>query len=244
MPSSKEKLIRQSETGKPSAALVHEFELSLASRDTQHETRHVLFSPMHYESGYAYPLILWLHGRGKTDERQLMKVMPVVSMRNYVGIAPRGLPCAWENAGESLGWGDSDADFFAAQKRVFDCLEIARKKCHINKKRIFLVGCHEGGTMAFQLGLQFPNVFAGVVSLGGPFPRGNLGQFHAVRKLPFLLSVGRESKDFSASRLAQDMRLFHAAGMSVTVRQYPGSEPLSVMMLEDVNRWLMERITR
>ena len=221
--------------------LVHEFEQSLISHETEHETKHVLFSPLHYESGYAYPLIVWLHARGKADERQLMKVMPTVSMRNYVAIAPRGLET--DSDPEQYGWPDSDHGFFEAQKRIFDCIDIARRKCHINKRRVFLVGCNEGGTMAFQLGLCFPDRFAGIISLGGRFPRGNLSQLHAIRKLPCLLSVGRESQTLPTQDIAKDMTLFHTAGMAVTVRQYPGGDGLSIAMLEDVNRWIMERVT-
>lgn len=59
-----------------------------STTDTAHP--HVLFSPVHYESGYAYPLLVWLHGGG-SDERQVMKVMPAISMRNYVAVAPQGV---------------------------------------------------------------------------------------------------------------------------------------------------------
>jgi len=225
--------------------LVHEFELSLASHDTCHETRHVLFSPLHYEAGYAYPLLIWLHGHGKSDERQLLKVMPTISMRNFVAIAPRGLPegpAHSDQLDDQLGWPNSEETFFETQKRVFDSLAIARDKCHIHPKRVYLVGYNEGGTMAFQIGMRFPESFAGVVSLGGDFPQGNLGKLHAIRKLPCLLSVGRESRELPMHKIARNMSLFHTAGMSVTVRQYPGANELSVAMLEDVNRWIMERV--
>ena len=48
-----------------------------------------MFGPLHYEAGYAYPLIVWLHGWGD-DETQLKRVMPLVSMQNFVAVAPRG----------------------------------------------------------------------------------------------------------------------------------------------------------
>ena len=53
------------------------------------DTVYTLFAPLHYEPGYSYPLIVWLHGHGN-DERQLVRIMPLVSMRNYVAVAPRG----------------------------------------------------------------------------------------------------------------------------------------------------------
>ena len=49
---------------------------------------HAWFLPLHYEHGYAYPLIVWLHGHGD-DERQLRRIMPLLSMRNYLAVAPR-----------------------------------------------------------------------------------------------------------------------------------------------------------
>ena len=38
-------------------------------------------------------------------------------------------------------------------------------------------------------------------------------------------------------------RLFHAAGMSVTLRQYPGGDDLNTQMLHDIDVWLMEQVT-
>ena len=54
---------------------------------------HALFAPLHYESNYAYPLIVWLHG-ANDDERQLKRIMPFVSLRNYVAVSPRGTVAA------------------------------------------------------------------------------------------------------------------------------------------------------
>ena len=52
---------------------------------------HSFFVPLHYEPNYAYPLLVWLHGPGESHSA-LKQVMPHVSMRNYVGVAPNWLP--------------------------------------------------------------------------------------------------------------------------------------------------------
>jgi len=244
---------------------IHDFERSLATHDTTHETPHTLFSPMHYEPGYAYPLIIWLHGKSSAAERQLMKIMPIVSMRNYVAVAPRGAElfsvspvtdASTQRMSQSLaeaknvtvqyGWPDLDAGFDLAQNRVFDCLQIASEKCNISKRRVFLAGFDDGGTMAFRVALRFPQYFAGVVSLCGAFPQGktSLGRLDAIRNMPCLMSVGRDSPVFPPTEAAKQMTLFHTAGMAVTVRQYPCRQELSTHMLEDVNRWIMERVTQ
>ena len=67
------------------------FQVNSASFSThQSDFPHALFAPMHYTPGYAYPLIVWLHGHGG-DERQLQRVMPSVSMQNYMAVALRGI---------------------------------------------------------------------------------------------------------------------------------------------------------
>ena len=55
-------------------------------RSTLAETR---FVPQRYEPNYAYPLLVLFHGRGG-DEDQLIRALPSVSWRNYVGLGLRG----------------------------------------------------------------------------------------------------------------------------------------------------------
>lgn len=79
-----------------SATLTPSLPPSLATRTTERirlrgeeTTPFATFAPMRYEPGYAYPLVIWLHG-ALGDERQLRQVMPKISMQNFVAVAPRG----------------------------------------------------------------------------------------------------------------------------------------------------------
>lgn len=223
---------------------------------------HVLFSPMHYEAGYAYPLIVWLHGP-ESDERQITRVMPTISMRNYVGVAPQGM--AMDPTGiargpkydiseliEGLGhapkprydWPQNIEAIEEAEHRVFECIDVARQRCNIAPDRIFLVGFGTGGTMALRLAMLYPDMFGGVVSLCGAFPEGHLPlrQWTAARGLPTLLTVGNTSETFSLAQAARMLTLYHTAGIPIDVREYPCGQELSSSMLEDLNRWLMERV--
>src|SRR5580698_11026646 len=48
-----------------------------------------VFVPENYEPNYAYPLVVWLHDAGRS-ERDIVDVLPHISMRNYLGLALRG----------------------------------------------------------------------------------------------------------------------------------------------------------
>ena len=133
----------------------------------------------------------------------------------------------------------------AAEASVFDCLETAREKFSVAPHRIFLAGYQAGGTMAFRLGLKYPRRFAGILSLGGPFPTGNspLAYFEQARQLPLFIAQGRYSELYPVETTCQELRLFHAAGMHVTLRQYPCGDELNAQMLHDMNVWIMELVT-
>jgi len=208
---------------------------------------HAIFAPLHYESGYAYPLIVWLHGRDG-NERQLLRVMPLVSMRNYVAVAPRGMPTANAGGGkqgERYGWMQTDDHIQQASQRVFDSIMLAGHKFHVDPQRIFLCGFDGGGTMAVRVAMNYPSRFAGVISLCGALPSGGtpLGNLVAARRLAIFLAAGRTSRKYTAAHVCRDLRLLHAAGLSISLRQYPCGHELMPQMLSDVDRWIIEQIT-
>lgn len=205
---------------------------------------HAVFAPMHYERKYAYPLIVWLHGPQDT-EHQLKRVMPLVSMRNYVAVAPRGTTTMETQSGDAAyGWGDSPEQIREAEERVFDCIEAVRERFHIAPRRVFLAGLFEAGTMAYRVALSQPQAFAGVISLGGRFPKGDrpLRRLDEIRSLPFLLSAGSGGHRYSERAACEDLRLMHTAGMSVTLRLYPCGDELTTQMLADMDHWTMDLV--
>lgn len=204
--------------------------------------KHTIFAPMHYERNYAYPLLVWLHGHGG-DERQLRRIMPLISMRNYVAVAPRGVLQA--DGSKGFTWGSSAATAAESAHRVFECVDAVKERFNIADHRVFLAGCDCGGTMAFRIALQYPGQFAGALTVGGPFPAdGNpLSELRRARRLPLFIAQGRESNTYPLDRTCEELCLFHAAGLSVTLRQYPGGDELSTQILHDIDVWVMEQVT-
>jgi len=201
-----------------------------------------LFAPHHYEPNYGYPLLVWLHGPGD-DERQLCRIMPHVSLRNYVGAGPRG-SCPPEAGQAGFRWRQVEEAIESAHQRVSDAIELACTRYHVAEDRIFLGGFQCGGTMALRIGLQSPHCFAGVLSVGGAFPANQapLSQLRALRQLPIFIAQGRESELYPMDVSCDELRLFHSASLHVTLRQYPCGDELTTQMLHDMDIWMMERI--
>src|SRR3954471_18119266 len=63
------------------------------------------FIPQRYEPNYAYPLLVTFHARGG-DEQQMVRSMPALSWRNYVGLSLRGPELVVKRGRpEGFGWG-------------------------------------------------------------------------------------------------------------------------------------------
>ena len=207
-------------------------------------TQTALFTPLHYEPNYAYPLLVWLHGPGD-DENQLKRIMPLVSLRNYVAVAVRG-PSQVHRAGGRTGytWTRHRALVTLADEPVFDAIEMAQSRFNVSPDRIFLAGFDCGGTMAFRLGMDHPRHFAGVLSLCGEFPAGRtpLRRLTEARRLPIFLTSGRDSRRYPPMTVCDHLRLFHSAGMQVALRQYPCGHEITPGMLADMDRWIMDQV--
>ena len=230
----------------------------------EQDTIHAIFAPIHYEPGYSYPLVVWLHGPGG-DERQLLRIMPLVSMRNYVAVAPRGVIIASRegviapregviapreggisSAAEktTYGWSHAEQDLQQAEQRIFDSIEIAFHRYNIHSRRIFLAGFDTGGTMALRVAMNHPYKFAGVLSLGGCMPTGGapLSRLPEARQLAVFLAAGRRSAIYDEQQVCGDLRLLHTAGMSITLRLYGCGHEIAPQMLSDVDHWIIEQV--
>ena len=217
---------------------------------------HILFSPLHYEPNYAYPLFIWLHGKGE-DERQLMRLMPHLSMRNYVAVAPRGF-CYEANAPDktetypfnlsveaiqsrqkaSYDWHISYESLSMIEARVFDCIATAQDRCHIRDDRIFLAGFGSGGTAALRLGMLYPESFCGVAAIGGNYPID--GQVRPHWETDRSLSVFLGVDDLTQPDASRMLELFYTGGISVHLQEYSRTERLLPEMIADINRWIMQ----
>ncbi len=159
------------------------------------------FIPQRYEPNYAYPLLALLHARGG-DEQQMVRSMPALSWRNYVGLSLRGPEVACKRGRpEGFGWGApyarpdwrfpqpgstlSEGEIVrrrllegctdpidTLEDGIFSAIRQTRRALHVHSERIFLVGCGEGAAVAYRLGLSYPERFAGVVAINGWLPGG------------------------------------------------------------------------
>src|SRR5271166_5549511 len=106
------------------------------------------FLPTGYEPNYPYPLVVFFHGHGGSEE-QILKLAPRLSRRNYVCIGLRG-PKTVESRDErpAFSWGSDGDDHSHLEDYVFRAVEQTRRAYHIHSERIYLAGFCEGANVA------------------------------------------------------------------------------------------------
>jgi phospholipase/carboxylesterase len=199
--------------------------------------------PTGYEPNYPYPLLVFLHGHGSSED-QVLRLAPRLSRRNYICIAPRG-PRALETRDGRLAytWGDGQDDS-AVEEYVLHAIAQTRRYYHVHSERIYLAGFREGATLAYRLGLTFPERFAGVISLNGCLPRrgGPLLRLPEVRSLRVLIGHGIANAIVPLGLARNDYRLLYTAGLDVRMLTYAANHRIHPDMLRDIDRWIMHRI--
>lgn len=201
------------------------------------------FLPTGYEPGYAYPLLVFFHGRG-SDEEHILRLAPRLSRRNFICIGIRGTQPVDLHEDGRLGysWGSEDNYDAQVEDYVLQAVGQTCENYHINTQRIYLAGVNEGATLAYRLGLTFADRFAGVIALNGNMPRYRSPALRMplVRNMRVFIGHGYANAIVPLSIAKENFRLLYTAGVNATLKTYPTNHRLHVDMLKDVNRWIVE----
>src|SRR5207253_2297542 len=150
------------------------------------------FLPTGYEPNYPYPLIVFLHGHGGSEEG-VLRLAPRLSRRNYICIGLRGpeIIGAREDGRPCCTWGHDGQSQNLIEDYFIRAVEDTRRTYHVHSERIFLAGVCEGATQAYRLAFAMPDRIAGVIALNGALPRGGpLFRMPAIRHHKMLIGHG------------------------------------------------------
>jgi phospholipase/carboxylesterase len=201
------------------------------------------FVPLHYESNYRYPLIVWLHSDG-FNENQVCHVMPHVSTRNYLATGVRA-PMASDCSGHRFGWSGSSSDDLA-ERSVLDAINRTTAQFSVHAQRIVLAGYLEGGSMATRIALRNPDRFAAAVSLGGAFELPDLTNAERERlrerRLPMLWQYSLRSDRYDEPALVRQAQAAASIRSRLEIRQYRNDDEMNTVVLSDLDRWIMNHV--
>jgi phospholipase/carboxylesterase len=207
----------------------------------------------------ATAAVIWLHGLGAdgydfvpiVNELRLPASLPVRFVFPHASTRPvtinNGFVMrAWYDIKGLNREGTEDAvGIRESEKLVRNLVEeqIARG---IPASRIVIAGFSQGGAMALQTALRFPQSLAGVMALSTYLPlQASLANeaSDANRSTPILMCHGTQDGVVGIQMGEWSRDLLTQLGFAVEWRSYPMQHSVSVDEINDISRWLQSRLT-
>ncbi len=123
--------------------------------------------PPDYHHQRSYPVLMLLHGGRDNAEDTLKRFTEEGAKHGFILAAPI-------LGGKGMLKGKQPAGGAKANALVCDTLRDLRRRFNVDSDRVFLFGFENGGSLAFDVALGHPDLFAGVVPMCGsisPFTR-------------------------------------------------------------------------
>lgn len=200
-------------------------------------------------AGAGSPLVILLHGGGQSMRQVFSRkgagtqVWPTVARRaGFVLVAPNGINAATgDPASDAQNWNDfrslspsraDDVGFVAA------LIDRVAAEHRITRRRVYLTGSGNGGTMVYRLLIERPELFAGGATFLANLPAAITP--YPGRPMPILITCGTEDRIMpwaggwvaggrgrvrSAEETAEFWRRANGATGTGTVRVYDDRDP-------------------
>jgi pimeloyl-ACP methyl ester carboxylesterase len=140
--------------------------------------------PLEYHSSRQYPLLIALHGAGERPLEALGRWSAEAARQGYILAAPD-----W---GGTTGYNYSPDEHAIVTEMIRDL----RRRFAVDSDRVFLTGYGDGATMAFDVGLSHPDLFAGIIPVNGRPRRSTTYHYwHNAQYLPFYIVAGELAGD-------------------------------------------------
>jgi len=184
-----------------------------------------VFIPDHYESNYAYPLLVWLQTTA-WPRAGFDRIMRMVSERNYFGVT---LPIV---------------DTRGVEEQLQDAFSRLRRRYHLHTERVFLIGIGEAGTQALATGLRQPDWFGGMAAFSSTWPTESrlLSRFDELRGKRVLLGVDDRDDVAVVNGVERAQKLLWSAGMNVTTLSCSNGGTSCPGLFRELDRWLMQSV--
>ena len=200
--------------------------------------------------------IIWMHGLG-ADGTDFVPLVPELRLPD--NMAPRfifpnapvravtvnnGMPMpAWYDI-YSLGVRDrEDAAGIRASAAVVHGLIDRERGSGISAHRIVLAGFSQGGAIALQAGVRYPEALAGILALSTYLPlRASLAAeaTAANKTIPILMCHGREDPIVPMDLARQSFEVLSSAGFAPRWRDYSMQHQLCAEEIVDISQWLVQ----
>jgi phospholipase/carboxylesterase len=192
--------------------------------------------------------IIWLHGLG-ADGHDFEPIVPELKLAKPVRFVFPHAPVrsvtinqgmrmrAWYDILQ-LGGGPEDEAGIRASQRMIEQLI---KQQPVPVDRVVMAGFSQGGAIALQTALRYPERLAGVLALSAYLPLAGSLQSErspANQGIPIFMAHGRHDDIIPQRRAEESRKLLEAAGYPVEWHEYPMPHSVCAEEIADIAAFL------
>lgn len=200
--------------------------------------------------------VIWMHGLG-ADGTDFVPLVPQLRLPDEV--APRFVfpnapvrPVTVNNGMRMRAWYDIyslgvrdrvDADGIRASAAVVHGLIDRERAAGISAERIVLAGFSQGGAIALQAGLRYPDPLAGILALSTYLPLAATVAAEAAagnRAIPILMCHGREDALVPLELAEKSCDILTDLGYRPRWLDYPMQHQLCAEEVVAISQWLVQ----
>ena len=197
--------------------------------------------------------VIWMHGLG-ADATDFEPIVPMLELRAAVRfVFPNApvRPVAINNGMEMRAWYDIDpgaplagSDDIRASAAAIERLVEREKERGVPAGRIVLAGFSQGGVIALQLGLRYPERLAGIMALSTyVHDHEHLADevsFASV-DVPIFMAHGIMDPMIPITRAVTSRQALEQLGYRVEWHEYSMGHQVCPQEIADIGRWLAAR---
>jgi phospholipase/carboxylesterase len=223
--------------------------------------------PREMKEGRVYPLVMILHGHGANPENYVGVFERVASSLDAIVSAPYGpYPIPFEQ-GHGYSWYpapwffrellDTGNDDRAQRRRevelqeqvvskqfVLAAIEHVSTAYPVDPTRVFLMGHSEGGVLTYDLGLENPDLFRGLIVIGSRLRESDAAPealAEAAGGLEVMICHSRQDTAIGFENAEKAAKTLRSAGIESKVYSYEGGHGLTTALIQTIGRWIAAR---
>jgi phospholipase/carboxylesterase len=198
-----------------------------------------------------FPTIFAMHGWG-SNTMDLLGLAPFVADGRFLVICPQGPHEVEIGAVNGYGWYQmrpgsppDEEKVGPAVERLRIFIEEASARYPVDKRKVVALGFSQGGMMAYNLAMRWPEKFSALVGIGTAFPEylvELVANREAIQQLPTLVQHGRADPMLEIARARKSVEILRSLKVPVTFREYDGGHEVTAEGVRDLSRFLLEKV--
>ncbi|GJM13656.1 MAG: hypothetical protein DHS20C12_20590 [Pseudohongiella sp.] len=198
---------------------------SYAFPGTGESIPYALFVPSSYDASQPAPLIVSLHGLGRTHDWLMgyHGLLDQAEANGYIVVTPLGyIRRGWYGSREIADMQDAQR----SEEDVMNVLQILRDEFSVDSNRIYLWGHSMGGAGTYHIAAKYPDIFAGLgVAAPAPEPDAPMSSIlNSIKHLPIFVLQGTEDTAVPVERTRAWVAKMQELGMQHVYVEIPGGD--------------------